>query len=147
MKNVRMMLNTVTLMVVFVGFSTLSNAQSSEATNGRIQKDTTVTRIWCNPETPPAFPGGVQKLKEFLANNTHYPEECKKDSIEGRVVLNFMIEENGEISDIKVVKGVHPAMDKEAVRVVRMMPKWCPGKMNGQARRVRYKFTFTFRLP
>lgn len=145
MKNVRMLLKVITLMVVLAGFYAGSQAQTTIGKSER--KDTSVTKTWDIPETQPSFPGGKQKLMEFLASNTHYPEECLKDSIEGRVVVSFMIERNGEITDIKVVKGVHPAMDNEAVRVVSMMPKWCPGKINGQSRRVRYTLPFTFRLP
>lgn len=145
MKNVRMMLKVITLMVALAGFSGVSQAQTTIGKSER--KDTSVTKIWDIPETQPSFPGGRQKLMEFLASNTHYPVECLKDSIEGRVVVSFMIERNGEITDAKVVKGVHPAMDQEAVRVIQMMPKWCPGKINGQSRRVRYTLPFTFRLP
>ena len=145
MKNVRMLLKVITLMVVLAGFCAVSQAQTTIGKSER--KDTSVTKTWDIPETQPSFPGGKQKLMEFLASNTHYPEECLKDSIEGRVVVSFMIERNGEITDAKVVKGVHTAMDQEAVRVIQMMPRWCPGKINGQSRRVKYTLPFTFRLP
>ena len=96
-------------------------------------------------EDMPEFPGGSQKLLEYLKENTHYPDEPELCA-QGRVVVSFIVEKDGSISDIKVVKGIHPSFDEEAVRVVKSMPKWKPGKYNGEPTRVRYTVPFTFRI-
>jgi len=98
-------------------------------------------------EQMPSFPGGQKKLMEFLAENTRYPEECKESCVQGRVVVTFLVERDGSISKIKVVKSVDPLLDEEAVRVVSSMPKWNPGMQNGVRVGVKYTLPVTFRLP
>jgi protein TonB len=85
-------------------------------------------------------------LLEYLLENIQYPEECKASDIEGRVIVTFVVEKDGSISDAKVVKSVNPLLDEEAVRVVSAMPKWLPGKQMGVAVRVKYTLPVTFRL-
>ena len=97
-------------------------------------------------EQMPSFPGGQSKLIEFLAENTRYPEECKETCIQGRVVVTFLVERDGSISHIKVVKSLDPLLDEEAVRVVSSMPKWNPGMQNGMRVGVKYTIPVTFRL-
>ena len=97
-------------------------------------------------EQMPVFQGGYQKLLEYLLENIQYPEECKASDIEGRVIVTFVVEKDGSISDAKVVKSVNPLLDEEAVRVVSAMPKWLPGKQMGVAVRVKYTLPVTFRL-
>ena len=96
-------------------------------------------------EEMPAFPGGSKKLLEYLMENTHYPDEPEVCA-QGRVVVSFIVEKDGSISDVKTVKGIHPSFDEEAVRVVKSMPKWKPGKCNGESTRVKYTVPITFRL-
>ena len=84
---------------------------------------------------------------KFLINNIRYPEEAIKDTIEGRVVLRFIIKSDGSVDDVAVVKGLYPACDSEAVRVVKMMPNWIPGQQNGNPINTRYSLPVTFRLP
>jgi len=97
-------------------------------------------------EQMPSFPGGQQKLMEYLSENIQYPEECKASDIQGRVIVTFVVEKDGSIGDAKVAKSVNPLLDEEAVRVVSAMPKWFPGKQMGVAVRVRYTVPVTFRL-
>ena len=78
-------------------------------------------------EHHPSFPGGQQALLEFLRQNVNYPEQAKKDSIEGRVLVGFVIETDGSITEPKVVQSIHPLLDAEALRVISLMPKWEPG--------------------
>ena len=94
----------------------------------------------------PLFPGGDKKLMEYLAENTHYPKECEESCIQGRVIVTLVIEKDGSISNVKVVRSLDPLMDAEAVRVVSSMPKWYPGKQNGIAIRVKYTLPVSFRL-
>lgn len=98
-------------------------------------------------EQMPSFPGGEKKLKEYFSENIHYPEELAESDVQGRVIVIFVVEKDGSISNVKVVKSLHPLLDKEAVRVVSLMPKWRPGKQNGVPYRVRYVIPVNFRLP
>lgn len=98
-------------------------------------------------EQMPAFCGGDAALRKYLAENTHYPEEAKEEGVQGRVVVNFVVEKDGSITDVKVVRGIDPLLDKEAVRVVKTMPKWIPGKQSLVPVRVRYVLPVSFKLP
>ena len=89
------------------------------------------------------FPGGQKALMEYLAANVQYPEET---CAQGRVVITFVVEKDGSITEPKVVRSVDPALDEEALRVVRGMPKWYPGKQNGVSVRVKYTIPVSFRL-
>lgn len=97
-------------------------------------------------EQMPSFPGGDRKLMEYLSENIRYPEECEEICVQGRVIVSFIVEKDGNISNVKVAKSLDPLLDKEAVRVVSGMPKWIPGRQNGVAVRVRYIIPVTFRL-
>ena len=97
-------------------------------------------------EQMPSFPGGQAALMNYLNNNIKYPVIAEENGIKGRVVVQFVVGKDGHISDVKVAKSVDPSLDKEAVRVVKAMPKWIPGKQNGQAVTVRYTLPVTFRL-
>ena len=97
-------------------------------------------------EKMPQFPGGTGKLFEFLSKNVKYPAEAENNDVQGRVIVTFVVEKDGEISNAKVVKSVHPTLDAEALRVVNSMPSWTPGMQNGEAVRVKYTVPVTFRL-
>ena len=97
-------------------------------------------------EQPPQFPGGQSALLSWLSQNIHYPPVAEENGIYGRVVVSFVVESDGSISNVQVVRGVDPSLDKEAVRVTKAMPKWLPGKQNGQAVRVKYNLPVTFKL-
>lgn len=97
-------------------------------------------------EQQPAFPGGQGALLQWLSQNIHYPAVAEENGIQGRVVVSFVVEKDGSISNVQVVRGVDPSLDKEAARVVKAMPKWTPGKQNGQAVRVKYNVPVTFKL-
>ena len=97
-------------------------------------------------EQMPYFPGGTNALVEYMEKNIRYPEDCEEVCIQGRVIVSFVVEKDGSISDAKVVRSVYPSLDEEALRVVNGMPKWCPGKQNGQSVRTKYTIPVTFRL-
>ena len=103
-------------------------------------------RVFDVVEQMPSFPGGQQKLMDYLSENIRYPKELAEASIQGRVIVTFIVEKDGSISNVKVAKSLDPLLDKEAVRVVSGMPKWIPGRQNGVAVRVRYIIPVTFRL-
>ena len=104
------------------------------------------TKIFEVVEQMPSFPGGDAALMQFLSKNIKYPVVAEENGIQGRVIATFVVERDGSISDVKVVKSVDPSLDKEAVRVLKSMPKWIPGKQNGSAVRVKYTVPVTFRL-
>jgi len=95
----------------------------------------------------PQFPGGNDELLRWLKSNLQYPEEAVKNKIEGRVHLRFLIKSDGSVDDVAVVKGLYPACDSEAVRIVKLMPKWIPGKEFDIPRDCYYSLPVTFRLP
>ena len=97
-------------------------------------------------EQMPCFRGGDATLIEWLSKNIKYPVEAEENGIQGKVVCTFVIEKDGSITDVKIVKSVVPALDNEAVRVLKAMPKWIPGKQDGKAIRVKYTLPVTFRL-
>ena len=97
-------------------------------------------------EQMPMFPGGDRKLMEYLASSIQYPPECKESCIQGRVIVTFVVERDGSISQTKVAKSLDPLLDAEALRVVNAMPKWIPGRQNGVTVAVKYTIPVTFRL-
>ena len=92
----------------------------------------------------PEFPGGMQALIQYLTNTVKYPEESESKGEQGRVICTFVVEADGKVSNTMSAKGVTPALDREAERVVRSMPNWTPGKLNGQNVRVKYTLPVTF---
>ena len=97
-------------------------------------------------EQMPQFPGGVGELMKFLSETVKYPEAAEKTGTQGRVIATFVVETDGSISGAKVVKGVSPELDTEALRVINAMPKWTPGMQKGKPVRVKYTIPITFRL-
>ena len=97
-------------------------------------------------EQMPSFPGGNSALMKFLNENIHYPVVAQENGVQGRVVISFVVERDGHITDVQVARSVDPSLDKEAQRVVKSMPKWIPGKQNGSAVRVKYNVPVSFRL-
>ena len=97
-------------------------------------------------EEMPQYPGGVGKLMEYVSMNVRYPKEAESKSIQGRVIITFVVEKDGSITDAEVIKSVDPALDAEALRVVKAMPKWTPGKQEGKPIRVKYTMPITFAL-
>ena len=104
------------------------------------------TKVFDVVEVMPSFPGGQAALFEWLSKNIKYPVVAEENGVQGRVIVTFVVERNGSITDVQVVKAVDPSLDKEAVRVVKAMPHWIPGKQNGSAVRVKFTVPVTFRL-
>ena len=97
-------------------------------------------------EEMPSFPGGQGALMAFLSSNIKYPVVAQENGVQGRVIVGFVVEKDGSITDVKVMRSVDPSLDREAQRVVKAMPKWKPGKQNGSAVRVKYTVPVVFRL-
>lgn len=97
-------------------------------------------------EQMPSFPGGPAALMKYLSENMRYPAVAEENGIQGRVTVQFVVEKDGSVTDVRTMKSVDPALDREAERVVKSMPKWIPGKQNGSAVRVMYYVPVVFRI-
>jgi protein TonB len=97
-------------------------------------------------EQNPEFPGGVEALYKWLSDNINYPAAAAEENIQGRVVVRFVVSKTGEVSQVTILRGKHPALDKEALRVVKKLPRFIPGKQNGQAVNVWYTLPVNFKL-
>ena len=134
-----------------------SDVKSNADDNGKMLKDKKVitqpeppkaeeNRVFEVVEQMPAFPGGDVALMRYLQENVHYPTIALENDVQGRVVVGFVVEKDGSITDVRVIKSQDPALDHEAVRVVKSMPRWTPGKIDGAAVRVEYQVPVVFRL-
>jgi len=97
-------------------------------------------------EDKPQFPGGDQAMMKWLAENIKYPVIAQENGMQGRVICQFVVNKDGSIVDIDVVRSVDPSLDKEAIRVIKSMPKWKPGKQRGKPVRVKFTLPVVFRL-
>ena len=97
-------------------------------------------------EDMPAFPGGMEAMIQFISSNIQYPADAQKQKVDGRVLVNFVVEKDGSITEVKVIKPAFPSLDAEAIRVVKAMPKWKPGYQNGRAVRVLFTLPINFSL-
>ena len=136
------MMKRITMMALMAAWAMLPVlAQETGERKDSVKQDS----IYCGiPYTYPSFPGGQEAMLQFLKENLLWPDV--EADVQGRVIVTFVVETDGSLTDFKVVKGLDPAFDKEALRVVKSMPKWIPGTENGQPIRVRYSVPVTFRL-
>lgn len=116
------------------------------ATAGAQQTEKPLGKVYDIVDVMPQFPGGQGELMKFLRNNVKYPAEAQKKKIEGRVIVTFVVNKKGRIIDPTVERSVHPLLDAEALRVVKRMPKWTPGRMNGESVNVKFRLPITFKL-
>ena len=112
----------------------------------KVVVEDTKPQIFSHVEVMPQFPGGELALLKWLNDNINYPTIAQEQGIQGRVSLRFVVKPDGSVGDVEVVKGLDPSCDKEAVRVVQKMPKWIPGKQNGNPVFVYFSLPVTFRL-
>ena len=108
--------------------------------------DTTNDDIYQVVEEMPSYLGGTENLMQYLQNNVKYPREAQENNIEGRVIVEFIVEKDGTIKESKIRKSVDPSLDNEALRVIKNMPKWTPGKQRGKPVRVKYSLPIQFNL-
>lgn len=97
-------------------------------------------------EQAPSFPGGESAMYEWLSKNINYPVIAQENNIQGRVVMQFVVGRNGEIEEVEILRGVDSSLDQEALRVIKAMPRWIPGKQGGNAVKVRYTLPVQFKL-
>lgn len=135
------------------GFDVIGNSDAGEVLRAKevlitepVKPREEENKVFEAVEQMPSFPGGISALMQYLSKNIKYPPVAEEMCIQGRVICTFVVERDGGVSDIRIAKGVDPSLDKEAIRVVSAMPKWIPGKQNGQSVRVRFTLPVTFRL-
>ena len=121
----------------------IASKEDSEAIS-QVTKEDEVVHI--RVDRMPEFPGGQAALVNYLVNNVIYPIPAQEQGIQGRVVCQFIVEKDGSVGDVKVIRGVHESLDNEAIRVVEAMPKWIPGVQGGEIVRVRYTLPIRFNL-
>lgn len=103
-------------------------------------------RVYEEVEEMPSFPGGPDALMKWLSNNVEYPVQAQENGVQGRVIVSFVVETDGRIDEAEVARSVDPYLDREALRAVKSMPRWIPGRQNGECVRVRYNVPIAFRL-
>ncbi|MCM1312868.1 MAG: energy transducer TonB [Bacteroides sp.] len=133
--------------IVLAASSSPCNAQTGQK-QYTVQKQSSHSLVYEQNQVDQqaAFAGGEEKLMEFLIRNLKYPEEAEKDKVSGIVQVEFVVETDGSLTEIKVPKSVHAAFDAECIRVVKAMPKWTPAKIKGKTVRQRAIVTIPFRL-
>ena len=135
----------ILLVVVFV--PARANAQDKTEKTTQTRKDTTTDdKIYEVCEQMPTYKGGEEAMMRFLSQVTRYPQRAQDLGIQGCVVVGFIVEKDGSLSDFKFIQRVDPELDDEALKTVKVMPKWNPGKHNGQNVRVRHSVPVGFKL-
>ena len=135
----------VLLVIVFAPAG--ANAQNKKVEKAQTHKDTTTDdKVYDVCEQMPTYEGGDAALLKYLGENWKLPDEYKERGIQGRMVVGFIVEKDGSLTNVKVLRAVDRALDAEALRVVMGMPKWIPGRQNEQRVRVKYNVPVSFRL-
>jgi len=128
----------------------MNPVSAQEKTTKEVKKTTPAEKeskeVFTMVEDMPAYVGGQEAMMSFLAGNIKYPEAAMKKDIQGKVYVTFVVEADGSVTNVKVLRGIGSGCDEEAVRVVKMMPKWNPGKQAGKAVRVQYNLPIRFAL-
>ena len=131
------LLATLSVLAILLISSTTVTAQNKKTSNDKVFEKV---------EDMPEFPGGEKAMMDFVAKNVQYPKEAMEKEISGRVLVGFIVEKDGSISETEIAKGIGGGCDEEAVRVVKAMPKWKPGIQKGKPVRVHFTMPFTFKL-
>jgi protein TonB len=103
-------------------------------------------RIFTSVEQVPEFPGGIAKFFEYIGKNIRYPDEARRKNIQGKVFIGFVVEKDGSLSDIKILRSASPDLDAEAIRLLKNCPHWKPGVQNGRPVRVAYAMPIVFQI-
>lgn len=135
-------------LILLLTVTNSSNAQSDtiQSTHNDLNNQHRGDSIYMIVDKLPEFPGGVKELMKQLYDNIQYPTEAIAKGVEGRVIANFIVEKEGNISNVNIIKGVDSLLDTEAARVILDMPKWIPGELKGEVVRVRYTLPVSFKL-
>lgn len=124
----------------------LGNAVQASPDLIKIASDELFDRPQDQVDQLPSFPGGIDEMNKFIRNNLRYPVTAQEAGIQGQILVSFIVKSTGEISNISIIEKVNPALDKEAVRVIKSMPKWIPAKLNGKEVDASYAIPIIFKL-
>ncbi|MFV0598504.1 MAG: energy transducer TonB [Bacteroidales bacterium] len=125
-------------LIMVCAFSLNVNAQEKKSDNSDV--------VFTVVENEAEFPGGVEAMNRFMAENIKYPTLAKQKNIEGKVIISFIVEKNGTLSDIRTIKDIGEGCGDEGVRIVKLMPKWKPAKQKGQPVRQQFLLPISFVL-
>ncbi|MEY5047655.1 MAG: hypothetical protein RLZZ175_1014 [Bacteroidota bacterium] len=136
---------TLIIISCFLGFANLSFSQTQSNVDylqirpelENIHNDSIRAYDLSEVEEIPLYVGGYKEMSNFIIKNLNYPKSLEKTSVSGKVFIGFSVESDGKLSDFTVIKGIHPDLDNEALRVVKLMPKWNPGKVKGKAVKIK----------
>ena len=131
------LLATLSVLAILLMVNTNAMAQNKEVATDKVLE---------KAEVMPEFPGGEQAMMKFIAENVKYPEKAKEEGVMGRVFLGFVVEKDGSVNEVRVLRSIGGGCDEEAVRVIKSMPKWKPGIQDGKAVRVNYQIPIHFKL-
>ena len=131
------LMTTLSVLAILFTINTTAMAQNKKTSNDKVFEKV---------EDMPEFPGGEQAMMDFVGKNVQYPKEAMEKEISGRVLVGFIVEKDGSVNEVKIVRGIGGGCDEEAVRVVKAMPKWKPGKEKGKPVRVSYMMPIFFKL-
>ena len=126
----------VALMMLVLLFSFMTSTAQTKKNN----------MVYDVVEVMPQYPGGQIAMLKYIMENIKYPKQIMEEGIQGRVTVSFIVEKDGRVSNVRLLRSVQPLLDKEAVRVVKSMPKWSPGKQKGKPVRVRFNLPVMFKL-
>lgn len=126
----------VALMMLVLLFSFMTSTAQTKKNN----------MVYDVVEVMPQYPGGQIAMLKYLMENIKYPKQIMEEGIQGRVTVSFIVEKDGRVSNVRLLRSVQSSLDKEAIRVVKSMPKWTPGKHNGKPVRVRFNLPVMFKL-
>lgn len=143
MKRTSFLRNILAIIVMLTSYSTIQ-AQVVIEDNAVVNEDE--NQIFVFVEEYPEFPNGEENLYKYLGSNIKYPHEALENGIQGTVVVKFVVEKDGSISNVKAVRKIGGGCDEEAVRVVKRMPRWKPGKQSGKPVRTEFTLPIQFKL-
>lgn len=123
-----------------------SEAKKVEKAQEPVTKSQKDEEIFTVVEEMPSFPGGKDAMFKFISTNIKYPESARKNGVHGRVFISYVVEKDGKINDVEIIRGFDKECDAEALRVVKMMPNWNPGKEKGKAVRTKFNLPIAFML-
>ena len=129
----------VATLALFSAFNTVAAQEKKEV----VEDD---TAIYINPEVLPEYPGGDNARIQLLIDNLIYPREARERGLEGKVIVDFVVEKDGRLTNFTIKESAHPILDAEALRVIKLMPNWLPGKEQGKVVRVYFQIPITFAL-
>lgn len=145
-----MLLPLVATLILLSNIEALARTSAQQNTSqndaSAVTRQDDPDKIHRAPDVMPQYPGGMTKLLQFLGENIKYPQDAQKTKTEGRVVCQFVVEKDGSINDVKVLRKISPSLDNEAVRVIQSMPKWEPGTVKGEPVRCMYTIPISFSL-